>query len=218
MGTVSYPMFDLSTIVDILNKAIKAGNSINKQILANASTQSNNASTTSGIFNQKLAAFKHYNLAKVENNLVNFTSLAKQISNNNSEAIKTAFLAPSTFKELYTSVEKNVSLKRNLMEDIAHLQIGITNAGKKRFVKNFIKSGIYAGLIKHSLKSKDEVIVLENSSKNKQTTNKNSAIESYKNSGQKAELKISKGKAMLVVPENLTAEDKEKLKKQIDIF
>lgn len=218
MGVVSYPMFDLSTIVEILNKAIKAGASVDKQILANASTQSNSASTTSGIFNQKLAAFKHYNLAKVENNLVKFTPLAQQISSNSSGAIETAFLAPTTFKELHTSVEKNVSLNRSLMEDVAHLQIGITNAGKKKFVKNYIKSGIYAGLIEHSLKSKDEFIVFEKSSSSNSSLIGTPTLKENGGVDQRAELKISKGRAVLMVPDILTNEDKDRLKKQIDLF
>lgn len=217
MAVVSYPMFDLSTIVGIIKKTRKAGKNINKQLFANASTNSNNASTTSGIFNQKLSALKHYNLARVDNSNIIFTNLADKILNNSLEAKRMAFLAPSTFKQMYSSLEKNTALETNLMEDIAHLKIGISEAGKRRFVRNFIESGIYVELIEYSLESRNKYIILEkNSTNNKEIKLVKKQIN--RPSSQEARLKLSCGEAFILVPEKLEKTDKEKLKSQIDIF
>lgn len=208
-------MHDLSTMVDITKKAYKAGKVINKQILANACVESGIGSTKSGIFNHKLAALKHFNLASVESNLITFTLLAEKIASGESGNLEIAFLAPTSFKELYETVEKDISINKETLENIANLQIGISEVGKKRFVTNFIKSGIYAGLVSQSLKSRDEVVVTEQEEQpeyvQKTTTSQQVDV-------QKAELVTSRGKATIIVPKDLNLSDKDKLKAQIDLF
>lgn len=225
MEVVSYPMFELSTIVEILSKARKAGKTINKQILANAATKSGEGSAKSGIFNQKLSSFRHYNLIESRGSKLIFTPLAEKITQNNKNALKLAFLAPKTYKELHTIVEKNINLPISLLEDIAQHQIGITEMGKELFVKNFVRSAIYSKMGRYPLGTKDEVIIFEESDEQspqniekppQQTLPQQS--ETHPVSAQKAELKTSKGKALIVVPEELDELDKQKLKAQIDLF
>ncbi len=218
MKSVSYPMFELSTIVDILVNARKAGKTINKQLLANIASRSKNASTKSGIFNQRLSSFKHYNLALVEKNSITFTPLADHITSKDKTALKKAFLAPETFKNLYMLLEKEIYLDLELLENVATLQIGISENGKKTFVNNFIKSGTYCGLIEYSLGSNRQILIKD--FENKPLKN-NTVSDNYKTThpeNQKAELTTSKGKAIIIVPEKLTEEDKIKLKAQIELF
>lgn len=226
MEVVSYPMFELSTIVEILRKARKAGRTINKQILANASTQTGKGSTKSGVFNQKLAAFRHFNLIESEGSQITFTPLAEKITQNNKSALKIAFLAPKTYKEMHTLMEKNINVPLNILEDIAQHQMGITEVGKTLFVKNFIKSAIYSEMGRYSLGTRDEVIIyeenqqdltspLEQETPTQQLQQQEIILETP---SQKAELKTSKGKAVIIVPEELDEEDKQKLKAQIDLF
>lgn len=219
MRTVSYPMFELSTIVDILVLARKTGKTISKQLLANIAASSQNASYKSGIFNQRLAAFKHYNLIDTDKNNLTFTPLSDMIASNDKSALKKAFLAPETFNKLHSTLEKNVELQIEILENIATIQLGITESGKKTFVNNFIKSGIYCGLIEYSLGSNREIVVRD--IKQPQNIQNKTIYEEESNdftNKQKAELKTSKGKAVIIVPEELTKEDKEKLKAQIELF
>jgi hypothetical protein len=219
MEIVTYPMFELSTIVEILKKARKAGNTINKQILANSSTLSGRGSTNSGIFNQKLAAFKHYNLAEVDKNQITFTPLANEVIQNENKALRIAFLAPETYSEMHTTLEKETLITKDLLLDIAQHKIGISEVGKERFIKNFVESGVYAGVIEYGLRSKDEIIVHEASFEKLHNLQKRELqTHTIEVEGQKAELKIANGKAIIVVPEKLTKEDKEKLKAQIELF
>ncbi len=215
MNLVSYPMHNLSTMVEIIKKAYKGGKLINKQILANACTKTGQGSTKSGIFNHKLAALKHYNLATVEGNLVTFTLLAEKIVMGEPGSLEIAFLAPQSFKELYETVEKNTSINKETLEDIASLQIGISEVGKRRFVSNFVKSGIYANLVEQSLKSRDEVVIIEKEESPEIVQGKPIVQQA---NVQKAELTISAGKATIIVPKELNLTDKDKLKAQIDIF
>ena len=201
-------------MVEILEKARKAGKTINKQILANASTLTGTGSAASGIFNHKLAALRHFNLIEGGNNSLTFTPLADRILSKDKNSLKIAFLAPDSFLNMYGLVEKNTPLSTDLLEQVANLQVGISEVGKARFVKNFIKSGIYADLIQYSLRSKNEILILDEDTP--AHTEEQPALPA--SDLQKAELKTSKGRAVLIVPEELTKEDKTRLKSQIDLF
>lgn len=205
-------------MVEILARARRAGKTINKQILANASTRSGAGSAASGIFNHKLAALRHFNLIEGTPQNLAFTPLADRILSKDKNSLKTAFLAPDSFLNMYNQVEKSTPITTDLLEQIANLQVGISEVGKARFVRNFVLSGIYAGLIQYSLRSKREVIILDENVENGSSELEPTTALTPSASAQKAELKTSKGKAILIVPEELTKEDRAKLKSQIDLF
>lgn len=118
---------------------------------------------------------------------------------------------------MYETLEKGSPLSIDFLEQVANLQAGISEVGKSRFIKNFILSGIYAGAIQYSLRSKREVIILDEKIE-AETSAPQPAEYQPAQSAQKAELKTSKGKAILIVPEELSKEDKTRLKSQIDLF
>ena len=210
-------MYDLSTIVEILGRARKAGKAISKQVFANACTRSGEGSTKSGIFNHKLAAFRHFNLIETAGDNISFTTLTDKVLEKAPNSLKIAFRAPDTFLYMYETLEHNSPLEIGLLEQIAHLQAGISEVGKERFVKNFVESGVYAGMIRYSLGSKREVVLLDED-RVEATPEKDESLPAPGENTQKAELKTSKGKAVIVVPEELSDEDRKRLKSQIDLF
>lgn len=216
-----FPSITLDKAILIATEARKFGKNISDAHLG--------GKPGSGGFVRKKASLGYYSLISGRGSNLVITDLADRIINNTSEdervkAIKEAFLSPELFKKLYESAEKKTPIKLEFLGNVLVREHGVLPAAKNTFLANFIRSGIFAGLVKHSNESKDEIILLPFDDEEgimNETTDQFDLFEKQKKPSaqfQTVELSLSSGTAKIIVPNTLTQEDSKKLKAQINIL
>jgi hypothetical protein len=121
------------------------------------------SSTNSGAFRQRLAAFRDWKLIAGRGDTVVFTDTAKTIALPPSEAaerdaLQTAFMNCTVFRQLLESAAKGQPLKSEHFGARAVLDLGVSPSAIERFVASFIESAAAAGLIEVD---NDHVVILE---------------------------------------------------------
>lgn len=226
---IRYPGLSLESAVGVVSEARKVGKSVSKGTIAEIGRSDAKGSTKSGAFMTKLAALVHYGLAEVNDSEVAFTPLADEIvlpkgDEEKRTAISRAFLSPQPFKELYEKLERNVPISRDLLGNVAVRDIGVSSPGRDTFLKNFINSGVYASVL--SLNSEDGSVSILGRVE-VQHGRGNEAEKIAEEVGEPAansigylvvERKLSHGKAILKLPEEMTNEDIKRLKTLMDAY
>lgn len=121
------------------------------------------ATTNSGAFRQRLAAFRDWKLIAGRGDTVVFTDTAKTIAlppdaSSEREALQTAFMNCVVFASLYEGVTKGQPVDvQNLGAKAVH-ELGISPSAVDRFASSFVDSAIAAGLAEAD---NGQVILLE---------------------------------------------------------
>lgn len=147
-----YPMMALPSCIAVISEARKLGKKIPKAALASLGRKDAQGSVKSGSFMTKISSLKQFGLVDYEGNDVNITNLAEAILYPESDlekldATRTAFLNPTAFFDLYSSLSKETTISESLIEVQAVRKLGITTVGVKAFIRSFIKSGLEAELL-----------------------------------------------------------------------
>jgi hypothetical protein len=222
-----YPSIDLSFAIKVVEEARKFGRNITNSHLAGG------GSVGSGAFKQKKASLGYYGLISGKEDSIQITDIAEAILNpindtEKEEAVRKAFLAPEVFKKIYDSTEKNKAIPLSTLGNLIIREYGIPISSKNDFLNTFIKAGVYAGLIQYG-SDKLEIIFLpdvtetsisikdEEVGKNtdfNQNAGSESIVESHW-----VDLALDNGKkARLIVPNDLTENDKKKLLAQMKLL
>lgn len=221
-----YPSIELSYAIKVVEEARKFGRNITNSHLAGG------GSVESGAFRKKKAALGYYGLIIGRDDNIFITDIAEAILNpiketEKEEAIKKAFLSPEIFKRIYDSVEKNKPIALAILGNLLIREYGIPISSKDDFLNTFIKAGVYAGLIQYG-NGKSEIIILpiitgiEVSTRNVESDNNVNVspiepgpiLESHL-----VDLALDNGKkARLIVPSELTENDKKKLMAQMKLL
>ena len=162
-----YPGLTLESAIKIVEEARSGGKSISKGSLATIGRSDAKGSTMSGAFRTKIAALSHFGLIEVEGPNIKFTQVADNIvypvnEQEKKAALCKSFLSPQVFKELYEKLEHNVSIPNDLIGNLAVRDLGVSPSGKDTFLKNFVRSGKYVGLLEYDEGSQKVKIIDEN--------------------------------------------------------
>lgn len=231
-----YPSIELDYAIKVVSEARKFGKEITESHIAG----SGKGSVKSGAFRRKKASLGYYGLIAGREGRLQITELAEKVVNPIDEeekerSIKEAFLSPELFKKLYDSIEKNVSIKVDMLGNLLIRQYGIQPAARNEFLSTFINSGIYAGLIRYnSMETKTEIVFLEQEKKRDKnpadllnpfeffghtpSSPKEDPSEKPKMEFLTVEIGLTNGTARIQVPKELTELDSKKLKAQIDVL
>lgn len=217
-----YPSIELDFAIKVVAEARKFGTSITDAHIAGK------GKPTGGAFRSKKASLGYYGLVSGHGSSVEITELASKILFPKDEleknsAIKQAFLSPVLFKKLYDATSKGQSIDISVLGNILVRDYGIKPSSKNEFLNTFIKSGIFAGLLKYAGESKTEITLMpvgqEETSLSSQTTSEVTQVEEKISSDyDSVELTLTHGKGKIIVPKELTEIDVKKLRAQINLF
>ncbi|MGD9721813.1 MAG: hypothetical protein AB7O59_11175 [Pirellulales bacterium] len=117
-----------------------------------------------GRFKQKLAALESYDLVKTEGDDVRLTDLAVEMLYGGNEQVRTrakakAFLSYDLFKKTFVECPKNQDHRMSYVDDFVRVTLKIVNE-RDMFLKRFLESAKYAGLLEGEPDSKAEAIRL----------------------------------------------------------
>ena len=213
-----FPGINLDYAIKVINEARKFGRNVSSSHIAGK------LSPKSGAFLRKKASLGYFGLITGRGDNLTITDLAEKIIYPKNEiekatSIKEAFLMPEIFSNLYKTLEKNNVISLQTLGNVVLRQYKMTENGKNQFLSIFVNSGIFSGLIQYSDKANNEIILIPDSPKEDMQVEfvpetNNRLLENL----QSTELNLSKGKAIITVPAELSVEDVKKLKLQIDIF
>ncbi len=104
-----------------------------------------------GRFKQKLAALESYGLVTLEGNDVRLTELAMQMAYGGNEQARSqakakAFLSYDLFKQVFVECPKNQDHAMSYVDEFVSAHLKIVNE-RKLFLKRFLESAAYAGLL-----------------------------------------------------------------------
>lgn len=117
-----------------------------------------------GRFKQKLAALEAYDLVKPEGDDVRLTDLAVEMLYGGNEQVRTrakakAFLSYDLFKKTFVECPKNQDHRMSYVDDFVRVTLKIVNE-RDMFLKRFLESAKYAGLLEGEPDPKAETIRL----------------------------------------------------------
>ncbi len=117
-----------------------------------------------GRFKQKLAALESYDLIKCERDDVRLTEMAVEMlygpnENVRSRAKAKAFLSYDLFKNTFVECPKNQDHQMSYVEDFVRVTLKIVNE-RDMFLKRFLESAKYAGLLEGEPDPKAKIIRL----------------------------------------------------------
>jgi hypothetical protein len=117
-----------------------------------------------GRFKQKLAALECYNLIKLDGDDVRLTDLAVQMLYGGNEQVRAqarakAFLSYDLFKQTFVECPKNQDHQMSYVEDFVRVTLKIVNE-REMFLKRFLESAAYAGLLEGEPNAKAQAIRL----------------------------------------------------------
>jgi hypothetical protein len=117
-----------------------------------------------GRFKQKLAALESYDLIKLDKDDVRLTDLAVQMLYGGNEQVRAqarakAFLTYDLFKKTFVECPKNQDHLMSYVKDFVRVTLKIVNEGEL-FLKRFLESAAYAGLLDGEPSSKAHSIRL----------------------------------------------------------
>lgn len=227
-----FPSIDLDFAIEVVREARKFGKRTTDAYLAGKGKPSG------GGFSRKKASLGYYGLISGRTPNLEITDLSDSIiyalnEKERAEAIKKAFLSYETFKKIYDTWEKNTPYEVQTLSNFAVRNFGVQESAKNEFINTFIKSGLYAGIIKYNGDDKSQIILIDDTqsatSYNEEaaepqsptssvSTTEELASESIQMELQVVELSLENGKAKIIVPKVLTDLDAKKLKAQINIL
>jgi hypothetical protein len=117
-----------------------------------------------GRFKQKLAALEAYDLVKADGNDVRLTELAVQMLYGGNEQVRAqarakAFLSYDLFKQTFVECPKNQDHHMSYVDDFVRVTLKVVN-DREMFLKRFVESAAYAGLLDGEPSSKAHTIRL----------------------------------------------------------
>jgi hypothetical protein len=117
-----------------------------------------------GRFTHKLAALEGYDLVKVQGDTVKLTDLAVEMLYGPTEQARIrarakAFLSYPMFKETFVQCPKNQDHKMSFVDDFVRVSLKIVN-DRNTFLKRFLESAAYAGLLEGKPDPKADAIRL----------------------------------------------------------
>lgn len=182
-----YPFLSLDDCIKIIEQAAKSGRDLATAELAafkltqrGRKPQKSVSKLSSGAFSARRASLRDFGLIDLTKEGIHVTDLSMAIIAGLSEqekedAKKKAFFHPELFSAVYKSVPKETLIKKTENLGNKAVSLGVLLKMREGFVKSFVKSGVYVGLIEE--KSKDEVILLPDIGHEKRTT-ESTSIES----------------------------------------
>lgn len=222
-----FPAYTLENAIEVVREARKFGKTVTDAQIAGK------GSIISGAFLRKKAALGYYGLISGRNSEVYITDLAEGIiypkPGEDKKLIRESFLTPEIFKKIYSNTEKGMPIPLSTFGNILIRDYGIQPVAKNNFLSIFIKSGIFAELIKYSDDTKSDIILIDfqahQDSEEKNTEEHSSAVipvyryeDILSPEVQTVELILTNGKAKIIVPRDLTIVDIKRLKAQIEIL
>lgn len=146
--SASFPVVSLSGAAVVLKEAGKYG--FEHSVSAFARFMGHD-STNSGAFRQKLAAFRDWNLVSGRGDTLTLTEIAKAIAHPpkaqaEQAALRTAFMNPGIFAELYETLTKHHSIDLDRVGSMAVLNFKVSPQSKQKFVDSFVDSVVAGGL------------------------------------------------------------------------
>lgn len=224
-----YPAILLDFAIDVIREARKFGRDTNDIHIAGK------GKPKGGAYIRKRASLGYYGLIEGRGGLLRITDLAESILYPQNEeeklsSVRTAFLTPVLFNNLYQDIEKNVPLNIDILGNIIVRKYGISPAAQQEFLSTFIKSGIFADLIQYAEGKKDEIILKtfnEVVEKDKTIISQKEEIDSKENKAllnanqdyQIVELQLENGgKAKIAISGKMTKTDARKLQAQVNIL
>lgn len=117
-----------------------------------------------GRFMHKVAALESYDLVKLDGNDVRLTDLAVQMLYGGNEQVRAqarakAFLSYDLFKKTFVECPKNQDHQMSYVDDFVRVTLKIVNEGAM-FLKRFLESAAYAGLLEGEPNAKAKTIRL----------------------------------------------------------
>lgn len=109
------------------------------------------ASTNSGAFRQRLAAFRDWKLIAGRGDSLSMTDIARKIAlppdaQTERQALREAFMNSPVFARLYEDMGKNQPLAQSNLGSKAVHDFGVAPASKDKFVQSFVDSAVAADL------------------------------------------------------------------------
>ena len=154
-----YPFINLEEAINIVKKARVFGKNLTDTQLAGE------GSSKSGPFKQKKASLRYFNLISGREEDTHVTDLAEKIIypkfGEEESAIQESFLSPSIYKSIYQNIQKQQNVNVEMLGNMIIRDYGVNAKFKSKFLRDFIKSGIFAKIIKYTDQSKNEIIFLE---------------------------------------------------------
>jgi hypothetical protein len=117
-----------------------------------------------GRFKHKLAALESYDLVRSDGNDVRLTDLAVQMLYGGNEQVRAqarakAFLSYDLFRQTFVECPKNQDHLMSYVDDYVRVTLKIVNDGKV-FLKRFLESAAFAGLLEGEANPKAQMIRL----------------------------------------------------------
>jgi hypothetical protein len=117
-----------------------------------------------GRFKHKLAALEYYDLVTQDGNDVRLTDLAVQMLYGGNEQVRAqarakAFLSYDLFKQTFVECPKNQDHQMSYVDDFVRVTLKIVNE-RETFLKRFLESAAYAGLLEGEPNAKAKSIRL----------------------------------------------------------
>lgn len=117
-----------------------------------------------GRFIHKLSALESYDLIRLDGNDVRLTDLAVQMLYGGNEQVRAqarakAFLSYELFRQTFNECPKNQEHPKHYVEDFVRVSLQIVNE-RATFMKRFLESAAYAGLLEGEPNAKAETIRL----------------------------------------------------------
>lgn len=153
---VGFPRLSLAVVAELLRQAAHSyGPTLSREAFAalGARRRDARASTRSGTYLTKLAAFKDFGLVEVTGRQVRLTELAQRIALPTSaaarrEALGTAFQQAAVFRRVYDETPKGEPVPTETIVDRAIWQHGVAASARSDFSRAFVESAATAGLLK----------------------------------------------------------------------
>lgn len=145
----AYPGYDLPDSTDVARTVEEGGGALDYEVLA----QSMNLSPHGSTFKRRLAAAGYFDLVEQEGDVIQITTLGRQIVVPTSpaerrEALRQAFYQPALFRELAEKFGGRALPPLDLFRNILQRQYGITAAATPTAARVFLDSGLFAGVLR----------------------------------------------------------------------
>jgi hypothetical protein len=171
-----FPVVSLNDCIRIIEKASKSGRIISNAELSAfrlkeiGKLSAYNALNRSGAFARRRASLKQFGLIEYQKeDKVNITDLAMDIvygdtPEKKERAKKNLFLKPELFARIYNELPKNTPVNKTTNIGNKAVGFGLVGNSRETFVKSFVESGQFAGLVEE--KDKDTVVLIPYSEDN----------------------------------------------------
>lgn len=147
-----FPKLSLQGAIRVLEEAYKSGRSFTKEAFAGFGTKRGSGSAVSGAYFNRLAALTDFGLIAQQGKTVELTQLALTIvatapGEDKALATQEAFMACELFRNIHSRMTKGEPVTGEHVANLASRQFGVASANRDAFLKSFVLSGQYAGLL-----------------------------------------------------------------------